>query len=97
MGRVVLPVTSEDLFQQGGLDAVMLEAVLIAEELDNLDSERTERFKATIRIPVFQRERQRIIWSVLPWEPGGTYAHQIADQLARMGHAREVIEAVINI
>ena len=31
MGRVVLPVTSEDLFQQGGLDAVMLEAVLIAE------------------------------------------------------------------
>ncbi len=97
MGRVVLPVTSEDLFQQGGLDAVMLEAVLIAEELDNLDSERTERFKTTIRIPVFQRERQRIIWSVLPWEPGGAYAHQIADQLARMGHAREVIEAVINI
>ena len=97
MGRVVLPVTSEDLFQQGGLDAVMLEAVLIAEELDHIEDGRFDELKALISMPVLQRERQRIIWSVLPWEHGDAYARQIADQLARLGHPREIVTTVMDI
>lgn len=96
-GSVVLPVTSEDLFQQGGLDAVMLEAVLVMEELDGLSPKKARELKSVIRMPILRRERQRIIWSVLPWEPGSAYARQIADQLAHAGHAREVVEAVMEI
>ena len=48
-------------------------------------------------MPVLQRERQRIIWSVLPWEHGDAYARQIADQLARLGHPREIVTTVMDI
>ncbi len=94
-GAVVLPVTSEDLFQQGGLDAVMLEAVLVMEKLGDISAAKARELKAIIRTPVLQRERQRIIWSLLPWEPGDAYTRQIADRLARAGHPREVVEAEI--
>ena len=96
-GAVVLPVTSEDLFQRGGLDTVMLEAVLLMEQSGELKPAKARELKAAIRMPALRRERQRIIWSLLPWEPGDAHARQITNCLARAGHAREVIEASIAI
>ena len=76
-GAVVLPVTSEDLFQQGGLDTVMLEAVLLMEQSGELKPAKARELKAAIRMPALRRERQRIIWSLLPWDPGDAHARQI--------------------
>lgn len=78
MGRLILPVTSADLFAPGGLDAVMLEAALAREEIDGISSADVRHL---IETRWYADPRQKLIWSLLPWRPG-------------VSHAREVLEAM---
>lgn len=73
-GHVVLPVVAEDLFQGGGLDAVVLEAVLAAEAIDGARFDATRGAIASRRL---SRARQELIWSLLPWGAAGRYGRDL--------------------
>ena len=77
LGRVVLPVTSEDLFQEGGLDAVMLEAAAAMKALDGLT---LPHVRAAVRSRTLRRARQRLVWSLLPWDAAAGWAREIAER-----------------
>lgn len=66
-GRVVMPIVAEDIFAAGGLDTVVLEALMASERLGGpaKDSISTEVWN-----PDISRERQELIWSLLPWQGG---------------------------
>ena len=76
MGRIILPVTPNDLFSPGGLDAVMLEAAFAMEEFDGRSAtylrERLQSRSLAVR-------RQRLIWSLLPWPEGRRYARELLE------------------
>lgn len=72
-GRLVLPVTSEDLFAEGGLDAVALEA---AAALEAFDGRRRQSTRNAIASAPLSGLRQRLVWSLLPWAPGREAARQ---------------------
>lgn len=76
VGRIVLPVASEDLFRQGGLDAVMLEADLVSREFDGKG---LGDVRAAVKASALSRRRQQLIWSLLPWRPGVEYSLQLRD------------------
>lgn len=76
-GRIVLPVTSEDLFRRNGLDAVMLE-VALAEE--SLFGTKLPELRGTIASSALRRARQRLIWSLLPWDASLRYGREIAER-----------------
>ena len=78
MGRLILPITSADLFAPGGLDAVMLEAALAREEIDGISA---ASIRHLVESKWYSDTRQQLIWSLLPWEPG-------------KGHARRLLEAM---
>ena len=78
MGRLILPVTSADLFVPGGLDAVMLEAALAREEVDGISAADVRHLVET---KSYSEPRQQLIWSLLPWRSG-------------VSHARRVLEAM---
>ena len=78
MGRLILPVTSADLFAPGGLDAVMLEAALAREEIDGISS---GDIRYLVETEWYSEARQQLLWSLLPWQPG-------------ISHARKVVEAM---
>ena len=66
-GYTVLPVTSEDLYEKGGLDAVMLQV------MDLIGRETGEPFVAQRNLlarPKLAKRRQRLIWSLLPGKRG---------------------------
>ena len=66
-GYTVLPVTSEDLYEKGGLDAVMLQV------MDLIGRETGEPFVAQRNLlarPKLAKRRQRLIWSLLPGQRG---------------------------
>lgn len=71
LGCIILPVTKQDLFAPGGLDAVMLEAAMVMDEIDGGSATSGVR---TILGPMEQQRRQRLIWSLLPWEEGVAHA-----------------------
>ena len=71
MGRVILPVTSSDLFAPGGLDAVMLEAALAMEEFDGRSA---SYLRTLLGRPSAGSRRQQLIWSLLPWTEAQRYA-----------------------
>lgn len=72
-GRLILPVTSQDLFERGGLDAVMLEAALAMREFDGVSP-------TTVLMALHDKRysvrRQILIWALLPWEWGDVYARR---------------------
>ena len=73
-GHIILPVTSNDLFAPGGLDAVMLEAAMLMDELGHpapLSNLRVALGSASLR-----QRRQELVWSLLPWKDGIGYAHK---------------------
>lgn len=72
LGCIILPVTKQDLFALGGLDAVMLEAAMVMDEIDGGFA--TAGMRAIIRPGGQQQRRQRLIWSLLPWEEGIAHA-----------------------
>ena len=69
MGRIILPVTSSDLFAPGGLDAVMLEAALAMEEFDGRSASHLRGSR-----------RQQLIWSLLPWTEAQRYARELLER-----------------
>lgn len=71
-GRIVLPVTSEDLFAPGGLDAVMLEAMMVMERIDAIPPRAIESL--ILESDTVSAIRQLTIWSLLPWPQGARYA-----------------------
>lgn len=77
-GRVILPVTSEDLFAEGGLDAVMLEAALAREALDGVSA---DPLRSALGIRVLTTERQQLIWSMLPWNEAERYGRELVERM----------------
>lgn len=92
-GRLVLPVTSEDLFAPGGLDAVMLEVMMAIEKIDG-------RSPDTLDLMLLESlavglSRQTAIWALLPWPQGARYAADLVRLRAARTGARaydEIIE-----
>lgn len=78
MGRLILPVTSADLFAPGGLDAVMLEAALAREEVDGISAADVQNLVET---KSYAEPRQQLIWSLLPWRPGVSHAHRVLEAM----------------
>ena len=80
MGRVILPVTSSDLFAPGGLDAVMLEAALAMEEFDGRSA---SHLRTLLGRPSAGSHRQQLIWSLLPWPEAQRYARELLERAPR--------------
>ena len=78
MGHVILPVTPNDLFAPGGLDAVMLEAALAAEEFDDRNA---TYLRTHLRSRAPADRRQRLLWSLLPWPEGKRYARELLENV----------------
>lgn len=78
VGRVILPVTPNDLFAPGGLDAVMLEAALAMEEFDDRSA---THLKLCLQLRSMALRRQRLIWSLLPWPAGRQYARELLESV----------------
>lgn len=76
-GRIVLPVTAEDLFAESGLDAVMLEAAGVIERFDGGDMGHVRESVASAPV---RRARQRLVWSLLPWGPAEGWAREIVER-----------------
>ena len=68
-GRIVLPIVAEDLMELGGLDSVVLEAVIAAEQLAGASGETGAATRRALEQPHAAR-RQRLIWSLYPWAGG---------------------------
>ncbi len=66
-GYTVLPVTSEDLYEAGGLDAVMEQVMTLIERECGRDYSKTRSF---LSYPSAAKRRQRLIWSLLPGKRG---------------------------
>ena len=68
-GRIVMPIVAEDLMERGGLDTVVLEAVLAAERLTGRRSEEGARVRHALDKRL-SAKRQQLIWSLYPWTGG---------------------------
>ena len=78
MGRVILPVTPNDLFALGGLDAVMLEAAFAMEEFDGRNS---IHLQTCLQSRPQVVRRQKLVWSLLPWPEGRRYARELLESV----------------
>lgn len=72
LGSITLPVTAQDLFAPGGLDAVMLEAAMVIDQVDGGFA--LSDVRAILGPGSLQKRRQQLIWSLLPWEEGAAHA-----------------------
>lgn len=86
-GRIVLPVTTEDLFAESGLDAVMIEAADVIERFDGRDM---GYVRASVFSSLIRRARQRLVWSLLPWGEAESWAREIVER--ERAKAMRVIE-----
>ena len=74
MGKMILPVCSEDLFEEGALDALVVEALRCVEAMG-------------VEVPGFAigylasagaaKRRQELLWSMLPWSEAQDYAREL--------------------
>lgn len=80
LGRIILVVTSDDLFVPGGLDAVMLEAAMVIDELDGGGA--LSNVRVALSSGPDRKRRQDLLWSLLPWEQGIQYAHMVEEWVA---------------
>ena len=62
-GYTVFPVTKEDLYDEGGLDRVMLQVIEALERTSGAD---LSRQRELVDVPFAKNQRQRLIWSLLP-------------------------------
>lgn len=67
-GRVVMPVVAEDVFACGGLDTVVLEALMASERLGGPAAASVVEDGAWDH--QVEQARQQLVWSLLPWEGG---------------------------
>lgn len=79
-GHLVLPVASEDLFAQGGLDAVVLEVILALEAFGH---SMPTASRACLESGGLATARQELIWSLLPWSEATRYARELATREER--------------
>lgn len=91
-GRVILPVTSEDLFAESGLDVVMLEA---AGAIEAIDGRSMEHVRALVRSAALRRARQRLVWSLLPWDAGLAWSRDIVER--ERPKAMEIIDVDLTV
>ncbi len=63
-GKIILPVTSEDLFAPGGLDALMREVAMVVGEFDG---QRMSSTSMALDLSGLAFARQQLVWSLLPW------------------------------
>lgn len=89
-GRVILPVTTEDLFVESGLDAVMLEA---ARAIEHFDGTSMDYVSGSIASEPIRKGRQRLVWSLLPWDAAEGWARDIIER--ERPKAMRVIEEYI--
>ena len=84
-GMTVLAVTKEDLFEQNGLDLVMLQVMSLIERERgcNLDLQRI-----LMRMPIVRAFRQHMIWSAVP----GPKRQQAREWLAKANEPIELPE-----
>ena len=69
-GRIVMPIVAEDLVDRGGLDTVLLEAVIAVERLVGTSGKVGESVRRALE-PPYAAKRQQLLWSLYPWM-GGT-------------------------
>ena len=62
-GLVVFPVTKEDLYEEGGLDRVMLQVIAAIENSTGADMSRHAQL---LDVELGKKRRQELIWSLLP-------------------------------
>ena len=62
-GYVVFPVTKEDLYEEGGLDRVMAQAIEALEAFAGRDMSLQRRL---MRSEFIRKRRQELVWSLLP-------------------------------
>ena len=90
-GYVVFPITKEDLYEEGGFDRIMMQAIEAIERFDGRDMSETRNL---VNARYFRAKRQKLIWSLLP---GSREKRAICD--ARRGdddmHPTQVIEVMI--
>ncbi len=77
MGKAILPVCAEDLFERGGLDALVLETLSCIES-------------AGVEVPSYARgiiesrgaaeKRQELLWSMLPWSEAPAIARGLDEK-----------------
>lgn len=92
MGKLVMPVVSEDLFAPGGLDSLVLEAVLA---MDAFGMEVSAATRGCIGSVALSPRRQELVWSLLPWSEAASYARLLMERERRAtSRAHEVIEIV---
>ena len=77
MGVVTLPVTSEDLFREGGCDALVFEAL---SALGALGFPASDRPWGTLVSRAVSRRRQELLWSLLPWAEAPLWARELLDR-----------------
>lgn len=79
-GLVVLPATSEDLYRKGGFDGLMLGVFRTIELLSGRDMAESRRALASRAVC---DRRQTLIWSLLAWEQGRSYARKQVEREQR--------------
>ena len=79
-GYSVLPITSEDLSEEGGFDRLVGQVMDFLESESGRKLDRQRTFMARKRV---RRERQDLIWSLLPGERGA--------RISREAKAREAV------
>lgn len=91
-GYTVLPVTSEDLYEPGGLDVVTGQVITLIERETGRDFSSQKKWLAA---PGAIKWRQQLLWSLLPGERGARLLQEIAakDKRALERYRRVVREA----
>ena len=89
-GLVVLPVTKEDLFREGGLDVVVLELLDVLENEYGLDLDLQRRF---VTGGALAKARQDLLWSLLP----GSRGRQLGREIEKRRRSRTEVHVVVEL
>ena len=74
MGKMILPVCSEDLFEEGALDALVVEALRCVEAMGAEVPGFAIGYLASAGAA---KRRQELLWSMLPWSEAEDYAREL--------------------
>ncbi len=89
-GYTVLPMTSEDLSREGAFDALVLQLMDFLEREEGRNLARQRAFLAKRRV---QRDRQKLIWSLMPGERGKQLSREKVDE--KPAEPRAVVDAFL--
>ena len=74
MGKMILPVCSEDLFEEGALDALVVEALRCVKAMGAEVPGFAIGYLASAGAA---KRRQELLWSMLPWSEAEDYAREL--------------------